>query len=208
MTPADLTEFDVAQAIGPLQKWHHECHAASLHLVNSGLLPDNARVARGTLRGVGGQHSWVVVGGSCYQPEWIVDVTAWSYDSRYERVLVLTGEDAPHHPHGKGSVWEWGCPSVGDGEAIELAVPLSAGARLYLRTLIKTNGRRSGIDRRGWMNLANGPMEDWPAKEIIEAMLDTPELVGLVPIDIAGMVTDRNPLGLYLASPDHESEAR
>jgi hypothetical protein len=37
----------------------------------------------------------------------------------------------------------------------------------------------------------------WPAAEIIGPMRDTRELRTTVPIDIAGMITDRNPGGLY-----------
>jgi hypothetical protein len=45
-------------------------------------------------------------------------------------------------------------------------------------------------------------MEGWPSSEIIAAMDDTDELRALVPIDILGMVTDRNPGGLYLSETE------
>jgi hypothetical protein len=41
-------------------------------------------------------------------------------------------------------------------------------------------------------------VEGWPAAEIIDAIYNTPELTTWVPIDIVGMLTDRNPKGLYL----------
>ena len=41
------------------------------------------------------------------------------------------------------------------------------------------------------------PVEDWPAGEIFAAMDDTEGLKALVPIDKLGMLTDRNPGGLY-----------
>lgn len=47
------------------------------------------------------------------------------------------------------------------------------------------------------MVLANGPMQGWPAPEIIEAMMDTDGLGALVPIDIRGMLTGRNPGEAY-----------
>jgi hypothetical protein len=202
VTPDELSEADVAAAIGPLDGWSHECHAASLRLVNSGLLPDKARVARGTLPGIRGQHSWAVVG-SPYRPDWIVDVTAWSYAEEYERVLVVPhGEDRGHRPHGFGDIARYGWPICGDGVAVSLAVGVNAEARRYLRDVAEANGRKhQGIDIRGWLRIANGPMQGWPAAEIIGAMCDTPVLAALVPIDIVGMVTDRNPDGLYLPSP-------
>lgn len=58
------------------------------------------------------------------------------------------------------------------------------------------------LDRPGWMRLASCPVGGWPAAEVLAAMDDTPALQTLVPIDRLGMLTDRNPGGLYLAGKE------
>lgn len=45
----------------PFEAWAHQCHAVSIAFVKRGIVPAGSRVARGTARGIGGQHSWVVV---------------------------------------------------------------------------------------------------------------------------------------------------
>jgi hypothetical protein len=195
---ATLTEDAVADAIGPLSGWARQCHAASLALVRSGLLGPSgaggARVARGSLRDVSGQHSWAVVGDP-YYPDWVVDITAWSYREGYPRVWVQKWA-AWQRPHGTGSIWQAGCPAVGTGSLIPLAVEVSREAQRFLETVFAYNGR-NGLDAQGWMALANSPVDGWPAAEIIAAMADTPMLKALIPIDILGMLTDRNPEKLY-----------
>lgn len=47
--------------------------------------------------------------------------------------------------------------------------------------------------------LANLPVGDWPAAEILGQIADHPDLGHHIPIDVLGMVTDHNPSGLYLA---------
>lgn len=47
--------------------------------------------------------------------------------------------------------------------------------------------------------------QNWPAAEIIAAIDDTKALSALVPIDILGMLTDRNPSGLYLPGDEKET---
>lgn len=195
-----LTLAQVEEAVGPLSTWAQNCHAASLALVRSGLLDEygqRPRVARGALPGVFGQHSWVVVGDP-YQPKLIVDITAWSYSDSYPPVLVSypTPSLPLHRPHGAGSIWDWGVPAVGDGPDVPLAVEVSSRARMFLG-MVASQYQREGLDHRGWATLANAPVEGWPAAEIIAAMDDTPGLSALVPIDILGMLTDRNPGGLY-----------
>jgi hypothetical protein len=83
-------------------------------------------------------------------------------------------------------------PSHHGGPGIELtpANPLSTEAADFLDLL-------GPLDLRGWGEVAHLPVEGWPAGEIIAAMCDTPGLGALVPVDIQGMVTDRNPSGLY-----------
>lgn len=191
-----ITLEAVEAAVGPVTKWAHNCHAASLALVRSGLL-DDARVARGSLYGVPGQHSWAV-SGDPYRPKLIVDITAWSYVSSYPALYIAHPNNGlpMHRPHGAGSIWDWGVPEVGDGPDIPLAVEVSASARTFIG-MVASQYNREGLDRLGWARLANAPVEGWPAAEIIAAMDDTPGLSALVPIDILGMLTDRNPGGLY-----------
>lgn len=182
---------DATRALFPLGRWAQQCHMASLELVHLGII-DRARVARGWCRGVGGQHSWVVVGDP-YDPQVIIDPTLWSYDRTVKGVWVGTMKDGKHRPQGYGNIWEYGRPADPIGPVVELkpSTPLSREAKRFL-TLI------GPLDRRGWMVLANSPVGGWPAAEIIAAMDDTPELEVLVPIDILGMLTDRDPGGLYL----------
>lgn len=52
---------EIRRALEPLDRWAQQCHAASLELVRSEVLP-GSRVARGSCPLVPGQHSWVVVG--------------------------------------------------------------------------------------------------------------------------------------------------
>lgn len=186
-----LAEIAV-EALEPMEQWVARCHEASLRLVKSDAFAD-ARVARGSCRGVGGQHSWVVLGDPYDEDATIVDPTLWSYDDSVEGVWVGSMKDGRHVPHGKGSIWEWGRPdNAAPGEAMELTPrePWSPAAELFLQML-------GPLDQKGWIMLAHAPVEGWPAGEIIDAMLES-GLGAYVPIDIVGMVTDRNPSGLYL----------
>lgn len=193
----ELTLEVVADAIGfTRDEISHQCHAVSLAILRAGLV--QGRVARGRCHGVRGQHSWIVEGPDCYDPEArIIDATLWSYDPTVEGVWTGTLGDGLHHPHGwlQGlSVWHWGRPDKPTGRVLHLAptVALSDAARAFLKAL-------GPLDRRGWSTLANdAPVAGWPAGEILGAMADTPELAALVPIDRLGMLTDRNPGGVYL----------
>ena len=188
----------VAQAaLAPLDQWGQKCHQASLALVKAGVL-GTSRVARGSCRGVGGQHSWVVLGNDCYDPNaTIVDPTLWSYDRTVEGVWVGSMRDRRHQPHGYyggQTIWEWGKPAPATGPVITLtpAAPLSPAAQHFLALL-------GPLDWQGWaMLVSNAPVLGWPAGEIIAAASDTPGLGAAVPIDRLGMLTDRNPSGLYL----------
>jgi hypothetical protein len=179
-----------------LDNWSHQCHAASLNVVQAEVIP-GARVARGVCQGVGAQHSWIVVGNP-YDPEApIIDPTLWSYLEEVEGIWTGTLETGLHRPHGMGSIWTWGRPEHHGGETVELKPrkPFSAEALDFLRLL-------GPLDRDGWAVLAHAPVEDWPAGEILLAINDT---VGpLVPIDIIGMATDTNPNGLYLPGGEQE----
>jgi hypothetical protein len=200
----EATRAEVERVLSPLSRWGARCHAASLELVRSGVLGGLARVARGACDGVGGQHSWVVLGGDCYARDaLIVDPTLWSYREDVDDVWFGSYEVGWHRPHGQGSIWQWGRPPRADEmgeEPLELTPrqPWSEEAVSFLAAL----GR---LGLRGWVQLAHAPVEGWPAAEIIDAMCETPNprlpeatLGGYVPIDIVGMLTDRNPRGLYL----------
>jgi hypothetical protein len=184
----------IVSALGGLDKWSHQCHGASIALVKSGVLGTECRVARGSCPGVGGQHSWVVLGMDCYDPEAkVIDPTLWSYDSTVDGVWIGLASERPHVPHGAGSIWQWGRPEPGGEEPITLAVPVSGYAESFLDML-------GPLDITGWGRLfSNAPVGGWPAAEIIEAAWNTPDLKALIPIDRVGMVTTINPEGLYLA---------
>jgi hypothetical protein len=150
-----------------------------------------------------GQHSWLVLDPNCYNPTApIIDPTLWSYDDTVDGIWFGTLADGRHRPHGYGPhIMQWGCPVGEGGPEIGLA-PTSPLSR-HAETMLDLFRGHGPLDRAFWSNLANHtPMIGWPAGEIIAAMLDTPELAVLVPIDIEGMVTDRNPNGLYLSSEE------
>lgn len=175
------------------QDWAHQCHSVSLEIVRSGLFV-SARVARGICTGVTGQHSWVVIGDDCYDRSApILDATLWSYVTA---PILWKGSlrSGLHRPYGSGNLFQGARPAADGGKVIELTPTAKFSQRAL--DFIDFLGP---LDARGWMMVAHLPVEGWPAREIIEAMLDTPDTRALVPIDIAGMVTDRNPDGLYLA---------
>jgi hypothetical protein len=196
----NLTDVVERALGGSLDPFAHRCHEASLALVKSRalepILGHPGRVARGSCEGVGGQHSWVVAGPDVYNRHaLIVDVTLWSYDATQDRVWVGNmAEEGIHRPHGSMSLWQWGRPTPGHGPTLDIiASHLSATASDMLDML-------GPLDAIGWARLwSSGAMQGWPAGEILEAFLDQhPDLRGMVPIDIVGMLTDRNPDGLYL----------
>lgn len=183
----------VEETLAPLDRWAGQCHAASVELMRSGQF-GVCRVARGSADGVAAQHSWLVLGDDCYADNaTIIDPTLWSYDKTVKGVWVGGYRDGRHRPHGKGSIWSWGRPDAATGPVIELTPrqPFSQDARDFLELL-------GPLDMRGWAQLAHAPVEGWPAGEIIDALCENPILKAHVPIDIVGMLTDRNPGGLYL----------
>jgi hypothetical protein len=185
----------VANGVGMTgEDFRYNCHGASIALVKSGQYP-GARVARGAALGVLGQHSWVVIGDPYDKGAQIIDATLWSYDPKVQKVWTGTGRDGVHTPHGAGHLFQATPPSHHGGDTLHLTptTPLSEKANDFLRMI------GAPFDNRGWMEVAHLPVGGgWPAREIIEAMLDTPGLGVFVPIDIQGMLTDRNPGGLYL----------
>jgi hypothetical protein len=193
---------DIHAAIAPLARWAYQCHAASLALVNSGVLP-GSRVARGSCKGVMGQHSWVVVGHDVYARDAvIVDPTLWSYDPSVAGIWTGSARDGRHVPHGgTGTIWTWGKPEAQGGPIVELTpkTPLSRSALMILDMI-------GPLDYHGWCVLADAPVHGWPAAEIVAAIDDTEALASCVPIDILGMLTDRNPGGLYLPTAEPEPD--
>lgn len=142
---------------------------------------------------MGGQHSWVVLGHDCYDPgAIIIDPTLWSYDSSVSGVWTGTYNDQRHTPHGMGSIWKWGRPDAPTGPVVELKPrqPWSEQAKGFLELL-------GPLDQKGWIVLAHAPVQGWPAAEIIDAMCES-GLQEFIPVDRVGMLTDRNPGGLYL----------
>jgi hypothetical protein len=188
---------EAVRILSPLGVFEKSCHAASIRLVRH---LGYGRVARGYCKGVRGQHSWVVIGDNCYHPKAvIVDGTLWSYDSEVRGVWIGTMGDGRHRPHGAGNIWNVGRPPYPKGSIVKLegVASLSDSAKVFLELL-------GSLDMEGWHHLANGPMEGWPAGEILAAMDDTKALSALVPIDRLGMLTDRNPGGLYLPEKHKE----
>lgn len=182
-------------AMGDLARWKQNCHAASLHLIRSGVLGKmRARVARGWAQKVSSQHSWVVIGPDCYaQDATIIDPTLWSYRRDVKGIWIGSLQDGIHKPHGLGSIWTWGrvIPMTTEFIKLKPKSPLSEAAKDFLKLL-------GPLDRAGWQMLASlAPVEGWPAGEILAAMDDTPALTALVPIDKLGMLTDRNPGNMY-----------
>lgn len=190
-----VTQRAISQLIGePFERTAKRCHEISLKVVKSGILPVPARVARGTCHGVGGQHSWIVIGDDCYDPfALIIDPTLWSYDPSVRGIWFGRLANRVHRPHQAGSIWDYGRPYAQGGATITLTptASLSTEARDFLDML-------GPLDRAGWSTLVHAPVEGWPAGEIIAAIADTKALAPLVRIDLLGMLTDRNPGGLYL----------
>jgi len=200
--PEHLTEEAIVKAMcdkGPafyqdFEDFVQDCHSVSWHLIRSGLLGEGGpslRVARGACLGVGGQHSWVVMGHPYDDQAIIVDLTLWSYNPMQPRIWLGSMQSRLHRPKGYGQILQGPRPQSRGGEPVTVEVS-SAKAKAFLRMV-------GPLDYRGWGALwSHCGMLGWPAKEILEAFLDQhPKMAALVPIDIVGMMTDRNPQGTY-----------
>lgn len=176
------------------EAWHNRCHEVSITLVRAGLFGSEARVARGWCEGVTSQHSWIAVSGDCYdRSAKIVDPTLHTFRADVTDVLWSGSLLAPgwHHPHGEGKIWDYGRPYHHGKETVELdRVGLSIQARTFLDMI-------EPLDVQGWVQLAHAPVGGWPASEIVGKMYDDDRLRALVPIEVVGMITDRNPNELY-----------
>jgi len=188
ISPGTLTT--IVQSIGGLEQFHHNCHACSLAIVRTKLLPQNARVARGFHSAIMSQHSWVVLGDP-YDPKSIIlDGTLWSYTNRPP--VLYCGRSREYRPKGSGRIWDHGFPPLPTTEIIPLDAELSDNAKIFLSTVAP-----NGLDFNGWIRLANSPVQGWPCKEIFTAMYQNDKLRGVIPIDVIGMITDMNPGKLY-----------
>jgi len=202
--PEELTEAVIVEAMCDKEPAHyqdfddfkHDCHSVSLALIRSGLLGTGGRrlrVARGSCRGVGGQHSWVVLGHPYNPRAKIVDITLWSYDEHQPRIWVGDNTFACHRPKGYDWIFNTDKPYSRGGDPLLLDEDRMSGeARRFLEVI-------GPLDAPGWAALwSRTGMLGWPAKEILEAFVDQyPTMAALVPVDILGMVTDRNPQDLY-----------
>jgi hypothetical protein len=207
---AALAVGQLAELIGiPYQDWANQCHKVSIRLLRTGRFGPG-RVARGMAEGVGSQHSWIVLGWDVYDPDavlvdpTIVPLLRLRGAERAEAmpdIRVGYARKLTNRPHGAGSIWAYGRPAEPTGPVIELtpSFELSRNARQFLEIL-------GPLDHLGWMQLASGPMQEWPAGEILAAIADTPALGrSIPPIDHLGMLTDLNPDELYLNPADLES---
>jgi hypothetical protein len=187
---------EIEAAVGePCVAWGNRCHEMSVKVLRTGLFGPG-RVVRGITAGPTGQHSWIVLGDDPYETyALIVDPTIWFYHRAPDRAFIHVVRNQPrlYVPNGAGNIWEHGAPPDPAGEIIRLKA--EGGLSDLARTFLEFCGP---LDRRGWMFLANAPVEGWPSREIMEAIADDPQLgPALVPIDVLGMLTDRNPGDLY-----------
>lgn len=199
--PAKVRE-DVEEVLGDLYQWSRRCHEASIHVVRSGVLPEGARVARGTHPAVLSQHSWIVLGGDVYEPHAIIDPTLWSYTGDWPEVVYTSGLDRMRKwtPHGWGTIWgNDGIPDPDSGKQLMLE-GLTDEAAAFLNRCRKEVGP---LDAMFFMRLTAGPVGGWPAADIVRSLVASGHSA-LVPIDIRGHLTDENPGGLYL--PENEEK--
>lgn len=183
--------------------WHNNCHAVSLAFLRKGLV--EGRVARGSAEGVG-VHSWIVlaqepgVKPNCYlDTAQILDPTIHCWHPGMEPLWQGIMADGMHHLPGRDSIWNHGCPLPGDGPPLELVVPDGPdpmGRRAFLKLLETTGG--GPVTMETFRALYHGPLQGWPAGALLDLLLDQhPDFETWVPIDVVGMLTERNPDGLY-----------
>lgn len=183
----------LADDIGvPASEWGNRCHEISLKLLKSGAF-GKGRIARGIHTDCPSQHSWIVLGDDCYDPDAvIVDPTCFSFRGEAPVIVVTTNRDPRYKAHGAGYIFDVGMPPAPTMEPITLDPDtLTTEANDFLQIV-------GPLDIRGWAYLAsNCPVEGWPAREIIIAMRAHPSLRAVVPIDIVGMLTEENPNNAY-----------
>jgi len=176
-----LTLDQIEEAIGPIDKWAKQCHAASLALARSGLLGADVRVARGWAFEVSvHQHSWIIDGEPYSALTEVLDITAWSYN-RLRRQVWYSPNLIHHTPHGHGRLRPTTVPLV--GEHVELE-GLSPQAETFLRKRFP-----GGYGQGNLMKLVSGPVLGWPAKSIFDAM-ERQDMSVLIPVDVLAMVLE------------------
>lgn len=197
INPMPMAALELAaQALGDLEQWRNNCHAAALKVVRSGAFGRSARVARGYHLYVDSQHSWVAVGDPYDPKTFIYDPTLWTYCHPDTKPAPVYGTRVQlgnkHVPKGDGYWWQKGPIPVALKleDAFMIETPMSAEARQFL-------DRQGPLDIRGWHHVATMPVGGWPAAEIVAAMRRDKRTRALVPIDVVGMLTDENPQGLY-----------
>lgn len=180
------------ESLGDMVQWRNQCHAASLHVVRSGALGPEARVARGFHGLVSSQHSWVAVGYPYSTNVFIFDPTLWCHAGKLPVPMYGTWVELGmmHWPKGLGHYTRNGPIPAATEDPVDLGCELSVDAQRFL-------DRIGPLDWRGWHHIATMPVEGWPAAEIIGAMRKNPKLKGFPPIDVVGMLTDENPNELY-----------
>jgi hypothetical protein len=132
-----------------------------------------------------------VIDGDCYSlvaP--ILDATLWCYDPSADAPWYGTYADGRHKPHHAGRLGRMRQALAGDGPPVRLEADWSPEAARFLAEV-------GPLDFQGWGRLLSGPVEDWPAAEIVAAAHADPRTRALIPIDTVGMLTDINPGGAY-----------
>ena len=210
-TTALPTIEEAADLIGwPTSRWHGNCHAVSLAIIQSGALGTpgpTCRIARGAAAGYGiiSQHSWIALGSPYAPATRFVDYTAWAWGqvdgiidtfAADEWLRHVAGGDRWHLPHSydQRNIMQVGRPAApgpGDTPWRLDRTGLSADAVWFLDLL-------GDLTVEGWASLCGFPQGGWPHAEIVDRIIETvPRAAVLVPIDIRGMATDRNPEGIY-----------
>lgn len=188
----DIAAVEVAAGL-PVARWGGNCHSVSLAVLRSGLFGPG-RIARGQGDGVRSQHSWIVLGDDCYDPAGtVVDPTIWAYRTPDRPGVMVIRNLIRHFPHGFGDISDAEPLPDREGTLVELPgfSQLSRAAREFLESC------GYPFDYRQWCYLASGPVQGWPAAEIITVLAETPRLAAAPPIDYVGMLTDKNPRNLY-----------
>lgn len=189
-----LRVANVEKAIGiPRDKWANRCHEVAYALLVSSLMDDvTARMARGWAQGISSQHSWIVTGNDVYdKTAKIIDPTYAS--NRGSRPMIMIVDNlTSHSPHGYGEFSKF--PESKGGKEF-LPEFVSPSTRLWADMASMEVGP---LDAFWWAKMFSGPMGGWPSRELVNWAYEEPALRALIPIDIVGMLTDRNPRGLYL----------
>lgn len=185
---------EVEKAIDtPRELWANRCHEVSLQLLKSHLFEDvDARMARGWGMQIRGQHSWIVLGDNVYDDETYVIDPTWSATHSNKAMIMFVKNLTVHRPHGYGVLSTFPESSGGDELVPDDPSP-SVKSWLDLARIVV-----GPLDRKFWLGLFNGPMQGWPSRELVAWGYGQEGLRALIPMDIVGMLTEENPMGLYL----------